>query len=177
MNIGDVARQTGLPPKTIRYYDDIGLVNPQRSENGYRCFTEQDLHKLAFLGRARTLGFRIEDCRTLIALYEDEHRESLQVKAVAEKHLREIDEKIVELRSMRATLDKLVYACTGDHRPDCPILQDLAQGASYKGTGRRSDRETSQVAGKRCDDPQVGHKSCTAVTQGAKGLGPFFHGP
>ena len=127
MNIGDVARQSGLPPKTIRYYEDIGLIRPQRSENGYRSFRESDLHKLAFLGRARALGFTIEDCRTLMALYEDDHRESAQVKAVAEEHLRQIDEKIAQLQSMRATLDTLIHACAGDHRTDCPILQDLAR--------------------------------------------------
>lgn len=127
MNIGDVARRSGLPAKTIRYYEDIGLIRPQRSENGYRSFRESDLHTLAFLGRARALGFTIEDCRTLVALYEDEGRESAQVKQIAEEHLRQIDDKIAQLQSMRATLDKLVHACAGDHRPDCPILEDLAQ--------------------------------------------------
>ncbi|WP_425100415.1 Cu(I)-responsive transcriptional regulator [Tropicibacter sp. S64] len=127
MNIGDVARLSGLPPKTIRYYEDIDLVRPLRSENGYRSFRQQDVHKLAFLGRARALGFTIENCRTLLALYEDENRESMQVKAVAEEHLRQIDDKIAQLQSMRATLDQLVHACAGDHRPDCPILQDLAR--------------------------------------------------
>lgn len=127
MNIGDVARRSGLPAKTIRYYEDIGLIRPQRSENGYRSFRERDLHKLAFLGRARTLGFTIDDCRALIALYEDEGRESAQVKRIAEEHLEQIDEKIAQLQSMRTTLDHLVHSCAGDHRPDCPILEDLAQ--------------------------------------------------
>ena len=126
MNIGEVSDRSGLPPKTIRYYEDIGLVRPLRHDNGYRAFRERDLHKLAFLGRARTLGFSIEDCRTLLGLYEDETRESAQVKAVAEEHLEAIDEKIRQLRSMRATLSHLVEACHGDHRPDCPILSDLA---------------------------------------------------
>ncbi len=126
MNIGEVAERSGIPPKTIRYYEDIGLVRPARSENGYRAFGETDLHKLAFLGRARTLGFSIEDCRTLLGLYEDEGRESAQVKAVAEEHLSEIDKKIAQLRSMRDTLSHLVDACHGDHRPDCPILTDLS---------------------------------------------------
>lgn len=126
MNIGEVADRSGLPPKTIRYYEDIGLVRPLRHDNGYRAFRERDLHKLAFLGRARTLGFSIEDCRTLLDLYEDETRESAQVKAVAEEHLEAIDEKIRQLQSMRATLSHLVEACHGDHRPDCPILSDLA---------------------------------------------------
>ena len=126
MNIGDVARQSGVPPKTIRYYEDIGLIRPNRSENGYRAFTESHIHKLAFLGRARALGFTIEDCRTLLSLYEDENRESMQVKAVAEDHLRQIEEKIAKLQSMRATLAELVEKCAGDHRPDCPILADLS---------------------------------------------------
>ncbi|MXU66026.1 Cu(I)-responsive transcriptional regulator [Oceanomicrobium pacificus] len=126
MNIGDVADRSGLPPKTIRYYEDIGLVRPARSGNGYRAFSENDLHKLAFLGRARALGFSIEDCRRLLGLYEDSGRESAQVKAVAEEHLAEIDAKIAQLQAMRDTLAHLVRTCHGDARPDCPILSDLA---------------------------------------------------
>lgn len=128
MNIGEVSERSGLPPKTIRYYEDIGLVRPLRSDNGYRAFRDSDIHKLAFLGRARTLGFSIEDCRTLLDLYEDETRESAQVKAVAKEHLTAIDDKIAQLNSMRETLSYLVDACQGDHRPDCPILSDLAKG-------------------------------------------------
>ena len=128
MNIGEVSERSGLPPKTIRYYEDITLVRPLRSDNGYRSFRESDIHKLAFLGRARALGFSIEDCRTLMGLYEDETRESAQVKVVAKEHLAEIDNKITQLKSMRETLSDLVEACQGDHRPDCPILKDLSQG-------------------------------------------------
>lgn len=128
MNIGEVSERSGLPPKTIRYYEDINLVRPLRSNNGYRSFRESDIHKLAFLGRARALGFSIEDCRTLMDLYEDETRESAQVKAVAKEHLSQIDNKIAQLKSMRETLSHLVEACQGDHRPDCPILRDLSKG-------------------------------------------------
>lgn len=130
MNIGVVAERSGLPAKTIRYYEDIGLVRPGRTGNGYRSFGESDLHKLTFLGRARALGFSIEDCRTLLGLYEDESRESAQVKALAEEHLAAIDEKIAQLRGMRETLSVLVNACHGDHRPDCPILSDLSGAGS-----------------------------------------------
>lgn len=126
MNIGDVAQLSGVPAKTIRYYEDIGLIEPLRSSNGYRAFRESDVHKLLFLGRARSLGFTIEDCRTLLRLYEDESRTSAEVKRVAQSHLRQIDRKIAELREMRNTLADLVDACAGDHRPDCPILTDLA---------------------------------------------------
>ena len=126
MNIGNVAERSGLPPKTIRYYEDIGLIMPQRSANGYRAFGENDLHKLTFIARARALGFTIDDCRTLLGLYADDNRESGQVKAVAKGHLDAIDEKIAQLQSMRATLSRLVTCCAGDDRPDCPILDDLA---------------------------------------------------
>ena len=126
MNIGDVAERSGLPPKTIRYYEDIGLIAPRRRKNGYRSFRATDLHKLAFLGRARALGFSIEECRALLQLYEDESRTSAEVKAIAEHHLVEIENKIAGLREMRNTLADLVDACAGDHRPDCPILESLA---------------------------------------------------
>ena len=133
MNIGEVSDRSGLPPKTIRYYEDIGLVTPQRSANGYRAFRDTDLHKLTFLGRARALGFSIEDCRLLLSLYEDETRESAQVKAIAEEHLSAIDEKIAQLQRMRQTLSHLVDACHGDHRPDCPILSDLSRADPQDG--------------------------------------------
>ena len=129
MNIGEIAQKSGLPAKTIRYYEDIGLVTPARSDNGYRQFSSNDLHKLTFLFRSRTLGFSIEDCRTLMALYEDETRASSDVKQVARQHLARIDQKLVELQSMRDTLSHLVTECAGDNRPDCPILNDLS-GAS-----------------------------------------------
>ncbi|EEX13284.1 Cu(I)-responsive transcriptional regulator [Citreicella sp. SE45] len=127
MNIGQVSERAGIPAKTIRYYEDIGLVTPKRSGNGYRAFSEADLHKLAFLARARALGFSIEDCRKLLGLYEDETRESADVKALASEHLVAIEEKIAQLREMHDTLSRLVEACHGDHRPDCPILAGLAE--------------------------------------------------
>lgn len=126
MNIADVARRSGLPPKTIRYYEEIGLIRPARGGNGYRAFAEADLHKLTFLGRARSLGFSIEECRTLLALWEDRARASADVKALAQSHLAAIDSKIAELRGMRDSLAHLVSCCAGDERPDCPILADLA---------------------------------------------------
>ncbi|WP_322865111.1 Cu(I)-responsive transcriptional regulator [Aquicoccus sp. G2-2] len=125
MNIGEVAQASGLPEKTIRYYEDVGLVKPGRAENGYRRFGASDLHKLTFLGRARSLGFSIEDCRALLALWEDRSRASGDVKEIAQAHLAEIDRKVTELHRMRDTLAHLVDACAGDARPDCPILEGL----------------------------------------------------
>ncbi len=126
MKIGDVADASGLSTKTIRYYEDIGLIRPARGLNGYRDFAESDVHKLAFLARARSLGFSIEECRTLLSLYEDRDRASADVKALAEAHLGRIDRKIAELAGLRGTLAELVARCHGDTRPDCPILDDLA---------------------------------------------------
>lgn len=126
MNIGEAATLSGLPAKTIRYYEDIGLIRPARAENGYRDYAETDAHKLTFLARARGLGFTIEECRNLLSLYEDQGRASADVKRIASGHLEDIDRKIVELQSMRRTLAHLIDACQGDHRPDCPILDELA---------------------------------------------------
>lgn len=125
MNIGDVATRSGLPAKTIRYYEDIGLVKPLRDTNGYRAFREPELHKLVFLARARALGFTIEDCRALLALYDDETRASADVKKIANEHLAKIEAKITDLIAMRETLSHLISSCAGDHRPDCPILRNL----------------------------------------------------
>lgn len=126
MNISQAARRTGLPAKTIRYYEEIGLIAPRRDANAYRAFSEPDLHKLAFLGRARALGFSIGDCRSLMALYDDKNRASADVRRIAQQHLASIEEKIAQLQSMHETLTRLVGACAGDTRPDCPILDDLA---------------------------------------------------
>ncbi|MFG6591105.1 Cu(I)-responsive transcriptional regulator [Sulfitobacter sp. 1A12157] len=130
MNIGEVSQHTGLPPKTIRYYEDIGLVKPLRDANGYRAFRESEMHKLAFLGRARTLGFSIEDCRNLLALWEDKNRASADVRAIAKDHLAQIEAKISGLQEMRDTLSTLVRDCAGDDRPDCPILKTLGTAAT-----------------------------------------------
>lgn len=130
MNIGDVSERSGLPAKTIRYYEDIGLVRPSRSENGYRDFGSQELHKLAFLGRARSLGFSIQECRTLLSLYENRERSSSDVKALAERHLARINQKIVEMQALSATLRDLVERCHGDDRPQCPIMNDLAHSGT-----------------------------------------------
>ncbi len=129
MNIGQVAKASNLPPKTIRYYENIGLISPARRENGYRHFDEIQLHKLKFVQRARGLGFSVKDCRKLLSLYEDETTPSSEVKAVAQAHLSKIEDKLDELITIRATLTHLVEDCAGDHRPNCPILADLANSS------------------------------------------------
>ena len=130
MNISQAATATGLPAKTIRYYEEIGLITPTRSANGYRTFSETALHQLTFLGRARTLGFSIGDCRSLLALWEDRDRASSDVHRIASAHLSEIEAKIADLTAMRDTLSHLVKTCHGNDRPDCPILNSLSASSS-----------------------------------------------
>lgn len=126
MNIGDAAERSGLPAKTIRYYEDIGLLKPDRAGNGYRDYSTADLHRLRFLQRARSLGFSVEECRQLLSLYGDTHRESADVKSIATAKLDDIDRKIRELIGLREMLRQLVDSCQGDHRPDCPIIDGLS---------------------------------------------------
>ncbi|WP_334194337.1 Cu(I)-responsive transcriptional regulator [Pararhodobacter sp.] len=139
MNIGEAAAASGLPAKTIRYYEEIGLIRPKRDSNGYRAFGADEVHRLAFLNRARGLGFSIEDCRALLGLYDDTSRASEDVKRLAADHLARIDTRIAELQAMRATMAGLVSACAGDGRPDCPILEDLATGplCAHRSQSRR----------------------------------------
>jgi len=126
MNIGTASAKSGLSPKTIRYYEDIGLMKAGRAGNGYRDYSMQDVHRLRFLQRSRGLGFSVEECRQLLSLYEDKARESAEVKAIAETKLAEVDRKLAELMGLRETLRHLVHNCHGDSRPECPIMDGLA---------------------------------------------------
>ncbi len=128
MHIGTVAGRAGIPSKTIRYYESIGLI-PQapRSAGGYRRYAERDLHTLRFIQRARGLGFSVKEVSALLMLWHDDRRASADVKALSERHVADIDRKITELQAMRRTLVDLIDRCHGDHRPDCPILDDLAE--------------------------------------------------
>ena len=124
--IGEAAARAGLPVKTVRYYDEAGLVRPARGANGYRAYADRDVHKLAFLRRARGLGFSIEDCRALLSLYEDTNRASADVRRLARDRIADVDRKLLELQDLRRVLAELVEACQGNDRPDCPILDRLA---------------------------------------------------
>lgn len=126
MNIGQAADLSNLPVKTIRYYEDIELVIPNRLSNGYRDYSDNDVHRLAFLQRSRSLGFSIEECRLLLSLYDDDDRSSSDVKVIASDKIGEIDKKIEELRALKLTLESLVQHCHGDEKPDCPIIDSLS---------------------------------------------------
>lgn len=126
MNIGKAGRRSGLPAKTIRYYEEIGLIAPARRDNDYRDYGDRELHELRFIASARRLGFTIDQIRHLLALYRDKDRASADVRAAAQAHIAEIRTRIADLRAMERTLAGLVAACHGDDRPDCPILDSLA---------------------------------------------------
>lgn len=129
MNIGMAARRTGLPAKTIRYYEEIGLIpQARRTEAGYRAYSEADVGTLRFVQKARSLGFSVKDVGALLAMWQDRGRASADVKALALAHADEIDRKIAELEAMRQTVLHLAERCHGDDRPECPILDDLAGG-------------------------------------------------
>ncbi|CRM58477.1 Copper export regulator [Pseudomonas sp. 31 R 17] len=129
MNIGQAARQSGLSAKMIRYYESIGLLKAaHRTESGYRLFSADDLHTLAFIKRSRDLGFSLEEVGKLLTLWQDRQRASADVKALARQHVEALNQKIREFEQLRDTLQDLVEHCQGDHRPDCPILKELASG-------------------------------------------------
>jgi MerR family copper efflux transcriptional regulator len=127
MNIGEVSSLTGVPAKTIRYYETEGLLHPTRSEGNYRVYGEREVQLLRFIQKARRLGFSVKEVENLLLLWQDKHRTSAQVRALAAAHIEEIDHKLEELKRIRETLQTLVHRCHGDERPDCPIIEELAR--------------------------------------------------
>lgn len=127
MKIGFAARQAGLSVKTVRYYADIGLVTPyQDAQTSYRDYSEEDVAKLQFIGKARRYDFSIDECRELLSLYQDKSRPSSEVKALTLEKINQIDQKIAELSSLRDQLSRLATSCNGDNRSACPILDALS---------------------------------------------------
>ncbi len=131
ITIGEAASRSGVPAKTIRYYEQIGLIGvAERGDNQYRSYRDADVEMLRFIGRARRLGFSVQDLKQLVALYRDRGRASGDVKALALEHIGRIDRKLEELRTVRAALADLAARCHGDSRPECPILDELAGGTA-----------------------------------------------
>lgn len=127
MNIGQVAKLSGLNAKLIRHYESIGIIpKATRTEAGYRNYSEVDVHTLTFVKRARGLGFSMKEIKKLVGLWRNRSRASADVKAIARKHIDELETKIQELARMRDTLHHLALNCHGDSRPKCPILENLA---------------------------------------------------
>lgn len=127
MNIGQAAAATGVSAKMIRYYDEVGLVRPaSRTGSNYREYGDREVNELRFIKRARGLGFSMEEIERLLSLWRDRGRPSREVKAIADKHVGDLDARIAEMKAMADTLRHLSHCCAGDDRPDCPILSDLA---------------------------------------------------
>lgn len=130
MNIGEAARASGVSAKMIRYYDEIGLVRPaSRTESNYREYDAREVNELRFIKRARSLGFSMDEIGKLLSLWRDRGRPSREVKAIADRHVADLDARIREMQAMADTLRHLSHCCAGDDRPDCPILADLTGGA------------------------------------------------
>ncbi|HRP24973.1 Cu(I)-responsive transcriptional regulator [Thauera sp.] len=129
MNIGKAATASGVSAKMIRYYESIGLLPAaRRTDSGYRFYSDEDVHMLRFIRRARDLGFTVADIGELLALWRDQGRASAEVKRIALEHVAALERKIAELQGMAGTLRMLAEHCHGDARPDCPILEDLDAG-------------------------------------------------
>lgn len=127
MNIGQVAQASGVNAKMIRYYESIGLISEaNRTNSGYRQYIERDIQTLRFIKRSRDLGFSIDRIKTLLSLWENHGRKSSDVKNLARQYIAELDQDILKLQSIRDQLQHLANSCHGDHRPDCPIIDDLA---------------------------------------------------
>jgi len=127
LSIGDAAAQSGLPTKTVRYYDEISLVSPNaRTDAGYRLYGMAELQKLKFVRRARSFGFSVEDCRQLLNLFENRKRSSREVKSLAKKRLSDIEEKMKDMQRLHEQLSQLSERCPGDEQSDCPILSNFA---------------------------------------------------
>ena len=125
--IGEAARRAGVSARMVRHYESLGLLPPvHRTDNGYRQYTEADVHALRFIRRGRDLGFSIEEIGVLLGLWQNQDRASSQVKEIAQRHISALTERIAAMQAMQRTLQSLVHCCHGDDRPDCPILDDLA---------------------------------------------------
>ena len=149
MNIGQAAKASGVSAKMIRYYESIGLLPAAlRTSSGYRIYGDVDLHTLSFVRRARNIGFSLEETEELLKLWRDRTRASSEVKELALRHLGDLESKIAELQAMAGTLRHLATSCHGDHRPDCPILNDLAGPDALRASpGARTQRKRPRHQG------------------------------
>jgi MerR family copper efflux transcriptional regulator len=141
MNIGDIAKATGISAKMIRYYEETGLIRPAtRAMSGYRVYSDNDLQTLRFVRRARDLGFTVKQIDDLLTLWRDRTRASASVKEIALGHVAALEKKMQELKEMSDTLLHLASHCQGDNRPDCPILTTLGSAEAVAPLSRTRDR-------------------------------------
>ena len=150
MNIGEAAKASGVSAKMIRHYESVGLFpHAQRTEAGYRQYSDKDVSTLRFIRHSRDLGFSIEQIRELLGLWQDRRRPSRQVKALAQAHIAELDVKLNELQAMKASLERLVRSCSGDDRPECPIIENLADETAVRPLAGATASRTRGLASRR----------------------------
>jgi MerR family copper efflux transcriptional regulator len=161
MNIGQAAAASGVSAKMIRHYEQVGLFpQPHRTDAGYRQYTDAEVHTLRFIRQARDLGFSIQQIGELVGLWQNRRRPSRQVKALAEAHIKELEQKAQELLAMKTTLEHLVHCCHGDDRPECPILDGLAaQVAPAPVPAQPKARAKAQTAGLRIGRSNHGNRA------------------
>ena len=152
LNIGQAAAASGVSAKMIRHYEDVGMLPAaKRTESGYRQYGDADVQTLRFIRHSRDLGFSLTEIAELLSLWQNRRRSSRQVRELAQAHIQELDEKLKELQAMKATLEHLVHCCHGDDRPDCPIIESLADDAPLtslrhgKAEGLRPGRRSSKA--------------------------------
>jgi len=159
-NIGEAARRSGVTAKMVRHYEALGLLpSVHRTEAGYRQYSDKEVHTLRFIKRSRDLGFSMQEIEQLLKLWQNRKRSSADVRKIASRHVAELDARMAEMQSMRRTLQHLIHCCQGDHRPDCPILEELegtsvarskevrrTAAAKVSGEGHRRPRAAARLA-------------------------------
>jgi MerR family gold-responsive transcriptional activator of gol and ges genes len=155
MNIGDASKASKVSAKMIRYYEQIGLIPAaDRTDAGYRTYSQADVHRLHFIRRARDFGFSVAEISNLLGLWHDKARQSADVKRLAQEHIAALDRRMEHMRQMAEALRTLANCCAGDERPDCPILEELQQpdaaaAATAKRTGAVARRQLGDATGKK----------------------------
>ena len=147
MNIGQAASASGVSAKMIRHYEELGLLTAaRRTESGYRQYDDSEVHTLRFIRHSRDLGFSLSEIAQLVSLWQNRRRPSRHVKAMAQVHIKELEQKAAELLAMKSTLEHLVHCCHGDDRPECPILEGLAGDATASKTSPAFKRKITRSA-------------------------------
>jgi MerR family transcriptional regulator, copper efflux regulator len=128
LNIGQAAAASGVSARMIRHYEQAGFIpKAGRTRAGYRVYADTEVHALRFIRRARDLGFPLQEIKALLGLWNNRRRASADVKRLVDDHVKALDVKIAELQTMRRALIELSRHCHGDHRPQCPILDELSR--------------------------------------------------
>lgn len=133
MTIGTLSTRTGCNIETIRYYERAGLLpTPARSAGRYRLYEAGHVGRLAFILRARALGFTLDEVRPLLSLAEDRDGSCADARDLAAAHLVDVRAKIADLRAMERVLNQTIAQCADGTRPDCPLIEALSEGGAIR---------------------------------------------